>query len=95
MSDFQLDETIAKKTIGFSSTEISLSAIELETTDRRVQNSEDVFRIKTSVSLGRHPDCGIVLFDKNIPRFHARIFREGDKMFISDENSSNGTFWND
>jgi len=94
-SDFQLDKTLAKETTKFSSDGAFISAIELETTDRRVQNSDGIFRIETDVLLGRHPDCDIIILDKGVSRRHTRIFRQGNQLIISDENSTNGTFLND
>lgn len=92
---FQLDKTLDKKAITLdSSTGASLEAIELTTKDGRVQNGGTVFRIQTAAVLGRHPDCDIVLLDQGISRFHTRIVRKEGVLIISDENSTNGTFWN-
>jgi len=46
------------------------------------------------VALGREGGCDVVLHDDRASRVHARIMPEGDRLFIVDENSSNGTFVN-
>ncbi len=44
--------------------------------------------------LGRHPNCHIKLEDGSVSREHARITRQGERFFIEDLNSRNGTFVN-
>ena len=72
-----------------------MKAVELETTDRRVQNNQGIFRIESSVLIGRHYECGIIILEAGVSRRHTSISRKGDQMFITDQNSLNGTFWND
>jgi diguanylate cyclase (GGDEF)-like protein len=45
--------------------------------------------------LGRDKSVEIQIEDANVSRQHAQISREGDKMFIQDLGSRNGTFLND
>ncbi len=44
--------------------------------------------------IGRDPACGFVIPDGEVSRQHARIIREGDKVFLEDLDSINGTFLN-
>lgn len=46
---------------------------------------------QASVLVGRTSDCDVVLYDPGVSRQHARIFNEGDKYFVEDMGSSNGT----
>jgi len=44
--------------------------------------------------LGRHRDCDIVLSDVTVSRYHTEIVREGDRYFVVDAGSLNGTYLN-
>ncbi len=44
------------------------------------------------ISIGRTSSAQLVLSDQSLSRLHATIFREGEDVWILDENSSNGTF---
>ena len=44
--------------------------------------------------IGRDPECGLPLNDRNVSRQHARIVREMDSFVIKDLSSFNGTFVN-
>ena len=47
-------------------------------------------------TIGRHPNCQIVLTEAGrVSRFHAQILHEGDRYYVKDLNSRNGTFLND
>ena len=46
------------------------------------------------MSIGRSPDCNIVVDNKLASRVHASIQKIRDVYFIKDENSTNGTFIN-
>ena len=46
-------------------------------------------------SIGRHPDCSIVLTDPEVSRRHAAIVGSGDRFFIVDLRSANGVHVND
>lgn len=45
-------------------------------------------------SVGRSPDCRVVLAERTVSRRHAIIVIEGDTIFIEDCGSTNGTFVN-
>ncbi|MBN9118263.1 MAG: GGDEF domain-containing protein [Planctomycetes bacterium] len=45
--------------------------------------------------IGRGEDCDIKLTDHSVSRKHARIEPSGDGYYVSDQNSTNGTFVND
>ena len=47
-----------------------------------------------SVTIGRHPECDIIIDDASVSRQHARIESENGVYFIEDLNSRNGTFLN-
>jgi serine phosphatase RsbU (regulator of sigma subunit) len=46
------------------------------------------------MTLGRHPDCEIVLEVGAVSREHARVIKVDDKFFLEDLKSRNGTFLN-
>lgn len=46
------------------------------------------------VTAGRHPRCDIFLDDITVSRHHARFARHDAQVWISDENSLNGTYVN-
>jgi len=43
------------------------------------------------VTIGRLPECAVVLDDPNVSRRHAQVRREGDAVFVVDLGSTNGT----
>jgi MoxR-like ATPase len=49
---------------------------------------------KDSITVGRDPECDIVINKNDASRKHAQIFREGDKFYIEDLQSVNGSFVN-
>ncbi len=49
---------------------------------------------KEKTSFGRGGDADFRFADNGLSRLHASIFREGDRLWVVDENSSNGTFVN-
>jgi hypothetical protein len=52
----------------------------------------DRFSLTESViSIGRHPDCNLVLADPNVSRNHAEIRPKGDRFEVVDLGSTNGT----
>ncbi|RJS23206.1 FHA domain-containing protein [Corallococcus sp. H22C18031201] len=44
-------------------------------------------------TIGRGPQCGLVVKSERVSREHAAITRDGDDVFIEDLNSSNGTWY--
>lgn len=95
-ADPGLDETVANPTHSASPSAPAARAIELECHDRRVKSLNGAMRVlEGEILLGRHPDCRIVIESKSVSRRHARLFREGGYFYVKDENSTNGTYWND
>lgn len=55
-----------------------------------------VFNIDSeTMRLGRTADNDVVLPDPNVSRIHARVTRRGDSCYITDLNSTNGTWVNE
>ena len=48
----------------------------------------------THVTIGRHPDCDVVVDDPEVSRFHASLRREGGRWVLHDLDSRNGCFVN-
>lgn len=46
------------------------------------------------VSIGRSPDNGLVIDNPAVSHYHARVFREEDRLMLEDFGSLNGTFVN-
>ena len=46
------------------------------------------------ISIGRHPECTIVVEAGAVSRFHAKVTRQGQEFFVEDAGSRNGTFLN-
>ncbi|MBJ6764410.1 FHA domain-containing protein [Myxococcaceae bacterium JPH2] len=44
-------------------------------------------------TIGRGPQCGLVVKSERVSREHAAVTRDGDDVFIEDLNSSNGTWY--
>ena len=44
--------------------------------------------------IGRDPDCDIVIADRQISRFHARLTPDADGVILEDLGSKNGTYCN-
>lgn len=59
----------------------------------RIGRKYDLY--EDEVTLGRDPDSTIVLESDSVSRRHARIERVGDERFVTDLNSTNGTYIND
>jgi pSer/pThr/pTyr-binding forkhead associated (FHA) protein len=48
----------------------------------------------THVTLGRHPNCDVVIDDPSVSRVHASLRREAGRWVLHDLASRNGTFLN-
>jgi diguanylate cyclase (GGDEF)-like protein len=53
------------------------------------------FLTQTEMTIGRDPSADISVADQGISRKHAKVTKEGEKVRLTDLNSSNGTFVND
>ena len=49
---------------------------------------------KTTTTVGRHHSSDVVIDDPSVSRRHAEITYSGDRYFVSDLGSKNGTFVN-
>ncbi|MEO1614839.1 MAG: SpoIIE family protein phosphatase [Planctomycetota bacterium] len=49
---------------------------------------------REEMSIGRHPDCDIVVDVGAVSRFHAKVTCQDDQFFVADLGSRNGTFLN-
>jgi hypothetical protein len=52
-------------------------------------------RLENEITVGRTSLARIAVDDAQLSRVHATLWREGDDVWIQDENSTNGTFVND
>jgi serine phosphatase RsbU (regulator of sigma subunit) len=66
----------------------------------RMQGSQQgkwVYSVDQRCALGRHPECDIAdifVDNNNVSRFHAILERSGERFYIEDRGSRNGTFLN-
>jgi len=49
---------------------------------------------KEEILIGRESSCDVILMDPLVSRKHCVLKKEGEEIFIKDENSKNGTFLN-
>ena len=50
--------------------------------------------IKNSITIGREPECDVVIQDRQVSRYHARLTLENSSTQLEDLGSKNGTFLN-
>ena len=99
LTSMSLDETVAPEDANLGSLGVPMESskgVMLTTHDNRVQNNNGAFIIKGAQVLGRDPGCDIFIFDrtKYVSRKHAKIFSKDGRMWITDLDSSLGTYWN-
>ena len=58
------------------------------------EGSKEIRIESERTSFGRGSDATMRFADDGLSRLHATVYREGDRVWIVDENSSNGTFVN-
>ncbi len=58
------------------------------------EGSREIVVTGDRLALGRGSEADVRFDDDGLSRLHATIYRDGDKVWIVDENSSNGTFVN-
>ncbi|MGI9035699.1 MAG: FHA domain-containing protein, partial [Pyrinomonadaceae bacterium] len=68
-----------------------MSMLEVTLTYPTPEGSEEIPLDDSSVSLGRGSDADLRFDDDGLSRLHATIHREGDRIWVLDENSTNGT----
>ncbi len=94
--DVSLDATVVNPSAAASPSAQAVQAIELTSHDRRVRGLNGALRfVAGELLLGRHPACQLVIESRTVSRRHTRIYREGNYFYVKDENSTNGTYWND
>lgn len=54
----------------------------------------EILKSKNEIIIGRDSSCDLVLSDPYVSRRHCRIFKENQRYFVEDLNSTNGTFIN-
>jgi pSer/pThr/pTyr-binding forkhead associated (FHA) protein len=52
------------------------------------------FTLKQKAHLGRTPDADLSVLDPTVSTDHARVWRQGERVFLRDLGSTNGTFVN-
>ena len=50
--------------------------------------------VSGETTIGRHPDCGIVVDAGAVSRMHAKVINDGSGHYLEDMQSRNGTFLN-
>ena len=58
------------------------------------EGSQEIVVDRERISFGRGTDATYRFPDNSLSRLHATVYREGDRVWIVDENSANGTFVN-
>lgn len=58
-------------------------------------NKGDQFELKDgTITIGRSPDCDIVLYDRKVSRHHCSLHSRGKYYLIEDMDSTHGTYLN-
>lgn len=60
-----------------------------------VTSPESAFFItEKNIIIGRSHDADVMVIDESVSQKHCQLFRKGDRYFVKDLNSKNGTFLN-
>jgi hypothetical protein len=65
--------------------------VEISTVDPRPQGA--FFTKSSRITFGRSPECDIVIHDLYVSRLHATLEVRGQEVWLRDQGSSNGTYW--
>lgn len=68
--------------------------LEVKLTYPTPEGSEEVPLDGGNISMGRGSDADLRFDDDGLSRLHASVYREGDRIWVLDEGSTNGTFVN-
>ncbi len=66
----------------------------LSTISNDGQESERFDLVEGDTTIGRHPDCTIVVDAGAVSRYHAKVVGKSNQYVVEDSNSRNGTFLN-
>jgi len=68
--------------------------LEITLSYQRAQGSQTIDLDRDRTTFGRGSEADYRFDDNGLSRLHATIYRDGDKIWVVDENSTNGTFVN-
>ncbi|WP_407699804.1 SpoIIE family protein phosphatase [Stieleria sedimenti] len=83
--------------MAFLSTSVGSSALDagVDSAAGAISGGPERFELaEEETSIGRHPDCHIVVDAGAVSRFHAKVVRQKDQFTVFDLGSRNGTFLN-
>ncbi|MBI5608012.1 MAG: FHA domain-containing protein, partial [Deltaproteobacteria bacterium] len=61
--------------------------------DEGVETSYPVGESEPEIHIGRHKSCNIRTSNQSVSRYHARVFFDGQGYYLQDNESVNGTFY--
>lgn len=61
--------------------------------DEGVETSYPVGESEPEIHIGRHKSCNIRTTNQSVSRYHARVFFDGSAYYLQDNESVNGTFY--
>jgi len=68
--------------------------LEITLSYQRAQGSQTIDLDRDRTTFGRGSEADYRFDDNGLSRLHATIYRDGDRIWVVDENSTNGTFVN-
>src|SRR5687768_3355868 len=68
--------------------------LEVILTCRTDEGSQEIALSEGKISFGRGSEADYRFGDDGLSRLHATVYREGDNVWVTDENSTNGSFVN-